>query len=299
MMRQGYASFEYAQSFGGNQAVLALPDCGGHLLVRAVPDTGFKDASGCYPFFSCTNWPAFASGIAGLPHDLLTVSMVLSPFCTLSEGKIGALFEAVRPLGEHYLIDLGAGAAPRPAKHHRRKLREARPGVEIAPIAEPAAALEDWVALYNVLVEKHSIKGIRRFSHAIFAKQLQVPGALLIGARKEGRLLGIDWYYQEADHVFAHLSAYSDEGYALSISYPMMAAAIDHFQGRASVIDLGGAPRLGAAKGIADFKSGWATRTAPAYFCGKAPRLNDYLAMNGSIPPEEESFFPFYRRGDY
>jgi len=197
------------------------------------------------------------------------------------------------------LIDLGAGAAPHPTKHHRRKLRQARPGVEIAPIAEPAAALEDWIALYDVLVEKHGIKGIRRFSRETFAKQLRVPGVLLIGAHKEGRLLGIDWYYQEADHVFAHLSAYSDEGYALSISYPMMAAAIDHFRSRASVIDLGGAPRLGAATGVADFKKGWATRTAPAYFCGKALLLRDYLAMNGGIPPEEESFFPFYRRGDY
>jgi hypothetical protein len=299
MMRQGYASFEYAQSFAGNPAVLALPECDGHLLIRPVPDTGFKDASGCYPFFSCANWLAFASDIARLPHDLLTVSMVLSPFCTLSEGKIRAFFEAVRPLGEHYLIDLGTGAAPQPARHHRRKLRQARPGVEIAPIAEPAAALEDWVALYDLLAEKRSVKGIRRFSHETFSKQLQVPGTLLIGARKEGRLLGIDWYYQEAEHVFAHLSAYSDEGYALSISYPMMAAAIDHFRSRASVIDLGGAPRLGAAKGISDFKSGWATRTVPAYFCGMAPRLDDYLAMNGGIPPEEERFFPFYRRDDY
>lgn len=294
-MSSGYSSVAYARTF--SETVLDLPACRGNLLVRSVPGTSHRDACGCYPLFSCANWDSFPADIGALPTDLLTVSMVVSPFSPFSEVELRALFPLVRPLSAHYLVDLNSNSAP--SRHHRRKLRSARPGVEIALVDDPASALDAWLSLYEVLVAKHDVRGLRRFSRTIFSAQLQVPGTVLIAARKDGRWLGIDWYYQDGASVFSHLSAYSAEGYQLSISYPMMAAAIDYFRGRASILDIGGAPAGDGAKGIADFKSGWTNLTAPSWFCGRALKLQDYLTISDGVPPERESFFPCYRRSDY
>jgi hypothetical protein len=295
---QGYASLAYARSFAEWGEPFALPGSGGHLLRRPIPGGGAYDAAGCYPLFACPRWDRLADDLKQLPAGLVTVSLVTDPFSPLAAAELASLFDVVRPLGEHYLVDLATHAEP--SRHHRRKLREATPGLEIAVAAEPSDALDDWVALYDTLTRKRGIAGLRRFSRAIFAAQLAVPGTVLIAARLDGRLLGIDWYIQDGARVFAHLSAYSDEGYDHSVSYPLMAAAIAHFRTHAAVLDLGGAPSVAAANagGIAAFKSGWSNRTLPSYFCGSVLMQDEYRRLCGG-EPKADAFFPLYRRGEF
>ncbi len=299
-MTSGYASREYALSFADWGEVLPLPGSGGHLLVRAVPASIRRDATGCHPIFSCF-WHKLADDLTRLPSDLVALTLVTDPFCPLAEGELRQMFRIVRPLGEHYVVDLANSPTRSPSRHHRRKLRQVTPKIKIAIVENPSSMLADWYELYQTLSRKHAILGLRRFSRSIFAAQLTVPGTVIFSARLEGRLLGMDWYFVQDDRVFAHLSAYSEEGYQHSVSYPMMAAAIDHFRTRASVLDLGGAPTVSASEhgGLIAFKAGWANRTLPSYLCGIDLMTEEYLRLSGGRSPSGSEFFPLYRRGEY
>jgi hypothetical protein len=299
-MTGGYASREYALSFAGEGEVLTLPGSGGNLLLRSVPGSIQRDAAGCYPLFVC-RWSALPADFRRLPGDLISLTVVTDPFCPLSEAELRQIFTIVRPLGEHYVIDLADSPVGSPSRHHRRKLRMAAPDIVIEVAANPVALLDDWLGLYGTLSRKHRICGRRRFSPAIFAAQLEVPGAVVFTARRGGRILGADWYFEDGERVFAHLSAYSDEGYGCSVSYPMLAAAIEHFKARASVLDLGGTPSVSAADrgGLAAFKAGWASRTMPSYLCGIDLMPGEYRRLSGGRPPSDGEFFPHYRRGEY
>jgi Acetyltransferase (GNAT) domain len=297
----GYRSREYARSLGGWGEVLALDGCGGHVLLRQVRNSVWRDGTGCYPIFSCRRWSALEDDVKQLPPDLISLTLVTDPFCPLAEPELRQIFRVVRPMGEHYIVDLPSLSAGWPSRHHRRKLREVPPDVEIAIVDDPPALLDDWSALYDTLSQRHGIRGIRRFSPAIFGAQLDVPGAVIFAAWLSDRLLGMDWYFQDGERVFAHLSAYSEEGYRCSVSYPMMAAAIDHFKTRASALDLGGTPSVSASDsgGLIAFKAGWATRALPSYLCGVDLLPDEYERLSGGRFSSEGNFFPYYRRDEY
>jgi hypothetical protein len=301
----GYASREYALSFGEAE-MFTLPASGGHLLLRRVAGSSARDASGCYPLFAC-RWRELAHDLESLPAGLVSLALVTDPFCPLSESELRRIFEVVRPLGEHYIIELDRpcsaipGRSTVPSRHHRRKLRRAPSDIAIEIAGHPAALIGEWLTLYDTLLRKHRIRGRRRFSERIFAAQLEVPGAVLFTARRGGRLIGADWYFEDGERVFAHLSAYSQEGYDCSVSYPMLAAAIEHFKTRAGALDLGGTPSLSRSEGsgLAAFKAGWSTRTLPSYLCGIALRPDEYCRLSGGRAPSDRDFFPYYRRDEY
>ena len=295
----GYASKAYAQSYGEYAHVVDLPASGGHLLRRPIPGSPLFDLASSYPIFSCADWHGLAADIAGLASDIVALAVVPDCFCPISEADLRQLFRIVRPLSPHYIIDLGE--PPAPSKHHRRKLRQAPSDIDIAVVADPMSMVTAWNGLYGELIRRHDIRGLRRFSPAIFAAQLQVPGAVLIAAQKDGRVLGIDWYYHNGPHVFAHLSAYSEEGYAHSVSYPMMAAGIAHFASRAEAIDIGGVPLLssGQTDGMGAFKAGWATRPLPSFFCGSDLLPDAYRRISGGRSSSESEFFPHYRASEF
>lgn len=297
-LASGYASSAYAGAFG--HALLPMPACGGNLALRSIAGSPFHDASGSYPVFSCPRPRNLAEDISELPVGLVALSMVPDPLLDFGPPDLRGSFPLVRPLGEHYVVALD-GHRRGPSSHHRRMLRRAaRYRIECRREAAPAAFLDRWVDLYATLVQRAGIRGLRRFSKSIFRAMLSVPGTVVFTGWEDDELLGADWYYQDEDRVYAHLSAYTHRGYECSASYPMLDAAITHFRGRASIIDLGGVPTLAApSDGLRQFKSGWATGARPAWFCGKAPDLAAYLRLSGGRPPSAHEFFPHYRRDEY
>jgi hypothetical protein len=296
----GYACREYALSFGEWGEVLSLPESGGHLLLRPIPASLHRDATGCYPIFSC-QWSKLSNDLSHLPADLISVSLVADPFSALTVGELRQMFRIVHPLHNHYVVDLTNPCCLSPSRHHQRKLRQAARGINIAIVNDPPTLLDEWLELYHRLSQKHGIRGLRRFTSTIFAKQLHVPGTVVFSACLGNHLIGADWYFIDEERVFAHLSAYSQEGYDHSVSYPMMAAAIEHFRTRLSVLDLGGTPVVSASQpsGLRRFKAGWATHSLPSYLCGIDLRADDYLHLTGGRPPSEGEFFPYYRKDEY
>lgn len=294
----GFASAAYAAAHG--HPVLNLPASGGHLLLRPIADTGLRDASGCYPVFSCSQPQGLRDDLAQLPDDLVAVSMVPDPLLDFRPDALRDLFPIVRPLGDHLVVALDKPRRP-PSRHHRRMLRQAAAHpIEMRVEPRPREFLDAWVSLHDILVAEVGIRGLRQFSRPIFAAMLEAPGTVVFTAWEHGDLLGADWYYQDQERVYAHLSAYAPEGYARSVSYPMMDAAIAHFHGKASVLTLGGVPRnTSPSDGLGYFKSGWSTGVRPAYFCGRPLDLAAYLRASGGREPSTREFFPHYRQSDY
>jgi len=305
----GYRSPAYAAAL--TQAGLGRPRplgaTGGHVLARPVPGSGSTgggaeqgggriDLSGPYPLFCCTDWSALAEALAAPKDDPVSLVLVADPFCPLGEAELAAAFDLCRPLNEHWLIALDRPLSP--SRHHRRKLRGAGPArIEAGP-ADPGLA-EAWIRLYSTLIARKQIADARAFPPASLAAQLQVPGAHLVTAWEGTALIGADLYYLDGEVARAHLSAYAPEGYARSISYPMIAAAAEYFAPRAALIDLGGAPAVEAGRrggGVAHFKRGWTSLSRPSRLCGKIFDRAAYAALSGGAGG---GWFPAYRAGEF
>ena len=300
-MGVGYQSAVYAVALGMARRVQALPACGGHLLLRAIAGSDQHDACGAYPVFSCRTPARLGDDIEALGQSLVSVTLVADPLLDWDRALLERSFEVVRPLGAHYVIDIGKPDF-RPSPHHGRALRRAAVhDIEFRIDACPVGFAPAWSRLYELLVEHAGISGLRRFSEAIFGRMLAVPGTVVVTAWERDELLGADWYFEDGERAYAHLSAYSKAGYARAASYPMMDAALRHFAGRgARLMDLGGVPVVGGGgEGLARFKEGWSTRTLPSWLCGRRlnPTLYDQLCLQTGT--QAVDYFPAYRLGEY
>lgn len=304
----GYRAAAYAAALAVIGRSRPLGGTGGHVLERAIPDCDRTDLMGPYPIFSCTGWAALGPAVAALKEAgsaetepvsrPLSLTLVTDPVCPLTPDDLGAIFDLCRPLGDHYMIDLGQPAAP--SKHHRKKLRRAGPArIEAGP-ADPGLG-PAFAALYAGLAEKKGIRDLRRFDAESLAAQLAVPGAHLVTAWDGGAaLIGADLYYLDGEVAHAHLSAYGAEGYARSVSYPMMAAAQEYFAPRAAFINLGGVPagEAAAGGGVGHFKRGWTALTRPTYLCGAILDRAAYDRLSAARAPGT-AWFPAYRAGEF
>lgn len=288
----GYSSRAYLAALGHEAAPLGRT--GGFVARRAIGDSGRYDLAGAWPLFCCPDWPALAEAVAALGTAPVSLTLVADPFAPLGPRDLAAIFPLCRVLHDHWIIDLAA--PPRLSAHHRRKLRRAAPPqIRIgAPWPGLAGA---WAGLYRHLVDRKEIGDARAFSPAALEAQLFVPGAEIVTAWEGDRLLGADLYYLDRGIAYAHLSAYAPEGYAASVSYPMMAAAIDHFAAGALAIDLGGAPAGTSGPGVAAFKAGWTGLTRPSFLCGKVLDPAAYETLAPGADPA--GWFPAYRAGEY
>lgn len=288
----GYLSAAYAASLAALGRVGSLGETGGFVIEREIAGSAAVDLMGPYPFLSCTHWDALGEAVAGLGADAVSLTLLTDPFCPLSAGQLAVIFPLRRLLHDHYLIDLDA--PPALSRHHQRKLRRAR-AVELRAGPAQTSDLDDWARLYEVLIARKSIEDLRKYNRESFRHQLSVPGAHLVSAWEQGEMVGADLYYQDGDRVFAHLSAYSDRGYAQSVSYPMIGRAIEYFRGKSEFIDLGGVPA--GASGLLEFKAGWTGVTRPSYLCGKVLNPARYAELCKGLA--ETAYFPAYRQSEF
>lgn len=304
----GYRSAAYAAALAGIGRPRTLGATGGYLLERAIPECDHTDLMGPYPVFSCADWGALDAAVSSLKQgfsagiepvsNLISLTLVTDPFCPLDAAGLSAIFDLSRPLGDHYLIDLATPLSP--SKHHRKKLRRAAPSrIEAGP-AEPGFG-PAFAALYAGLSDRKGIRDLRRFDAESLTAQVAVPGAHLITAWADDALLGADLYYLDGEVAYAHLSAYAPEGYARSVSYPMIAAAHAYFGPLARWIDLGGIPAHESGQtggGVGHFKRGWTGVTRPTYICGAVLDRTAYDTLARARAPDTD-WFPAYRAGEF
>jgi hypothetical protein len=296
----GYSHPMYAAGLAEYGTPRHLPHARGWVLERAIPGTDARDAMGCYPLFTCEDWPGLNADLAAIGTDLVSLAIVTDPMADLNEEMLAHAFDTVVPFKPHFIVDY---AAPdyRISSHHRYYAKKAAAGLVVSVGPPEPGFLDTWLRLYDTLIARHGIRGMRAFSRAAFAAQLQVPGLVVATASADGEICGAHLWYEQGTTAYSHLAAFSPLGYDRMASYALYAAAIDFFSTRVRYLDIGAGAGLQAdgQDGLTRFKRGWASGVRPVYFCGRifAPTTYQQLAAAHAHPAT--AYFPAYRHGEF
>jgi hypothetical protein len=293
----GYAHPAYIHSLAEFGRPVHLPSSGGWLLERRIGDTSYRDAMGAYPLFSCLNWKGLAADLNQLGSELVSVAVAPDPFGDYDVDLLRSCFDRVVAFKSHFVVDL---TQPYGVKHHRYYARKALRDVAVDIPANPEGMIDAWAGLYDHLIRRHSLKGIKAFSRQAFARQFQVPGLVVAGAAtSDGEYVGAHLWYVDRDVAYSHLAATNEVGYRLSCAYAIYDAALEYFKGKVRWVDLGGGAGANSKEdGLTRFKQGWANCVKPAYFCGRILNAERYAELVKAAGAESETYFPAYRRGE-
>jgi hypothetical protein len=291
-----YAHPLYASSLSEFGQPLKLPRCGGWLLRRRIPGSDASDATGCYPLFACRDWSRLGEEVDRL-EDLVSLVLVTDPFGGFDREELGRHFDDVRFFKSHFVVDLTTPVERIASRHHRYYARRALRALEIERQWRPIDLLDDWTALYGVLVERKGLRGIQAFSRDAFAVQLALPGTVILVAKLGGELVGADWYYVNGQVAYGHLAAFTPEGYRVNSSYALQWRAIELLaELGVRWLDIGGAPggTEQPGDGLQQFKKGWSTHTLPTYLATRVLDRRPYEELSRGAGAAN-GYFPAYR----
>jgi hypothetical protein len=299
----GYLHPLYAKSLSEFGTPVELPECGGWLLERRIPNSDLNDAMGCYPLFCCIDWTLLAADIQKVKDRYVTISLVADPFAPITAADLSQYFQLVRPFKKHFVIDVSDSTDRHINRHHRYYARRALKQMQVRLVEDPKAALDHWMRLYQILVGRHHLRGIKAFSRTAFAGQFEVPGLVAFLVSRNGRTIGMHLWYIQSGIAYSHLSAFDEEGYSLRAAYALHWFAIQEFKRNhmqdVRWIDLGAGAgvRENGRDGLSVFKRGWATVEKVKYFCGSIfdPRNYKSLTATSRI---DLGYFPLYRTGE-
>jgi len=299
---QGYIHRGYANAFSELGEPRDLPSCGGCVLIRNIPDSPDKDAMGCYPLFACQNWSHLHEDLKEVGEHLVSLALVTDPFATVDLSYLERHFQIVTPFKSHYIVDLTSEAKLFVHKKHRRHALKSLTMITVEICEEPFRYFAEWNQLYENLIYKHQISGIRSFSRDSFRQQLQVPGTVIAIAKLGEEVVGGLIVMIQGDVAYAHLAASSDVGYKCNSAFGVFWTVIGYLKEHGvRLFDVGGThgTQENSNDGLTRFKSGWSNGTRMAYFCGKIfnkKKYNDICLQKRIIAPD---YFPAYRVGEF
>jgi hypothetical protein len=295
----GYAHPAYIDSLAEFGRPIHLPSSGGWLLERSIRDTTHRDAMGAYPLFSCANWNGLGADLSELGNDLVSVAVAPDPFGDYGVDLLHACFDRVVAFKSHFVVDLSQ-PGPYGGRHHRYYARKALRDVTVDVSLSPGDMLNDWIGLYDHLIQRHELRGIKAFSPQAFRRQFETPGLILVHAStSDGACVGAHLWYMDRDIAYSHLAATNDTGYRLSCSYAIYEAALEYFRGKVRWVDLGGGAGASSKEdGLTRFKQGWSNCVKPAYFCGRILNAERYAELVKATNTGTATYFPAYRSGE-
>jgi hypothetical protein len=297
----GYLHRLYAESLAEFGEPRELTQASGWVLHRRTPALGLQDAMGCYPLFCCRDWRRLGDDLDQLRRSAVSVSLVADPFGNYTPELLESLFDKVLPYKEHFVADLELPLEQFTSARHRKYGRKALQSVSVEVCSNPAAYLDEWVSLYDHLIARHHITGMRCFSRESFASQLSVPGLVMFRAAENNEPLSLDLWYVQQDVAYAHLVGTSPRGYDLQVSYGLKLFILQYFTGKVRWADLGAVPGVNGQtdNGLAGFKRGWSSETRTAFFCGKILNPTAYRKLARAARSGDTGFFPAYRKGAF
>jgi hypothetical protein len=298
----GYMHPKYGDSLREFGEPVQLPRCGGSILERSIPGTTYHDAMGCYPLFVCNDWTQLSLDLEDMREKLVSLALVTDPFGKYDEVYLRQCFnDVVRVFKEHFIADLHRPLDSTVSSHHRYYARKAVRNLLLEECQEPARSIDEWVTLYANLVNRHNLKGVKAFSRETFAKQLSIPGTVMLRAMQQGVPVAAQVWFVQGDVAYSHLTAISEEGYAMRASYALYWFAMEFFSGKVRWLDFGAGAgvKSDGKDGLTRFKKGWSTGTRTAYFCGRIfdpEKYAEIVKVKGIGPTE---YFPAYRKGEF
>lgn len=297
----GYLHPQYAGSFREFGTPSALGRSKGWILRRPISGSGHEDAMGCYPLFACQDWSQLHHDIDDLVGQLVSLTLVTDPFGAYDEADLRRCFpDLMVPFKRHSVIDLEQPVERIVTRRHRKEARRALRNVSVHVHPDPPAFLETWMGLYDHLVARHRISGIRAFSRSAFAEQLATPGMVVLWASRADEPVAATLYLTHGDVAYGHTLACTDTGYQSGALYALIWSAIDVFSGSLRWIDLMGVPGAqdAGSEGIRHFKRGWSTETRTAWLCGRILDATRYAELVAATGTAGTRYFPAYRDGE-
>jgi hypothetical protein len=299
----GYLHPAYAESLAGYGLPSLLPGSKGWILERPISGTPYYDAMGCYPLFACQDWSRLHTDLESIGSRLICLSVVTDPFGEYDLTLLRDCFEdLVIPFKQHFVVDLARKMESFVHPHHLRNARRARSTLRVEVSASPLDFLNEWTKLYETLVTRHRITGIAAFSKESFAKQLEVPGVVVLRAMNQETTEGMLLWYVQGDVAYYHLGAYSTRGYDLRASFALFSYALEYFARQGfRWLNLGGTAgsERDQSSGLWRFKEGWSTDVRTAYFCGRIFDFGKYEELVTAKCAPETTYFPAYRLGEF
>lgn len=299
----GYSHHTYVQSLNAYGTPRNLIYSGGWILERPITGYHANDAMGCYPLFVCQHWSQLHVDLAEVGSSLVSLALVTDPFGEYDLSYLQKCFvDVVKPFKEHFVVALGHSITTVISEHHRRNARKALHELIVTECINPQEFLEDWVALYATLIERHNIKGMTTFSRESFTQQFAVPSLTVFRASHNGITVGMLLWYVQEDRAYYHLGAYSELGYELRASFALFWRAIEYFADSGiHYLNLGAGAGLDSkgTDGLTRFKRGWATGTRTVYFCGRIFDHAKYQEIVKAKNVPKTEYFPAYRFGEF
>jgi hypothetical protein len=291
-VRPLYASLEYARAFG--YGVFDVEEWRTPVLIRDIPSSQWQDALGCYPLAAIHPQADLEAGLDRLRSaGLISIALVPDPITSPSPEKLAKRFLICRPFKTHYVIDRDV-APPCLPQTHRRWMRKAERMCTIERVTLQEK-LEDWLRLYDLIVTRHQIRDVQRFSPKYFSALSRMPEVEAFGACVDEAIVAMALWVRGSGVVYYHLGASNEEGYRSQAMYGIFAAAQEYFRDY-PLIHLGSAAGVEGETntGLARFKRGFANREVLAYFCGAPLDEGRYSALVRD--QASTSFFPAYRQ---
>jgi hypothetical protein len=298
----GYLHRNYAQSLAEFGTPRQLPRCGGWILECQIPGSTCHDAMGCYPLFTCQDWSKLYADLEDIRKSLVSLSIVTDPFGEYDTAYLRRCFkDVVSPFKKHFIVDLCRPINNIVNKHHRYYVRKALKNVYVETSDNPMLVIKEWFNLYSTLIDRHNLKGIKRFSMTAFERQLNTPGLVMFQALFKDTIVGAHLWYIQRDIAYSHLSAFSPAGYDLSASYALYWSAIKYFMDKVRWLDLGAGAGINTRSndGLTQFKRGWSTGSLTAYFCGRIFDSAKYSEILKIKRIAATDYFPAYREGEF
>lgn len=258
---------------------------------------------GCYPLFACKNLERLAEDLNDFGDAVVSFSCVPDPLGNHDVKLLQDCFpDTCASFKTHFLIDLSKPLESYVSQHHQRNIKSAQAKLQIESAETSETTLKEWAALYDVLIDRHSITGITRFSQKSFEKLFDLKDLKIVRAISDGETVGILLWITQDANAYYHLGAYSAKGYALNASFALFDFSIHFFQDAGlSYLNLGGGAGVGPVEddGLARFKRGWSSETRTAFFCGRIMNPTQYTELSGKLKPSATPYFPAYRGGEF
>lgn len=295
-----YSHPQYAASLAEFGSPFELRGCGGWILKRRIAGFEYHDAMDCYPLFACRDWSKLSLDIKKLEGTLVSLALVTDPFGGFSVNELATLFDVCFLFKQHHVTDLSQPLKKTVRKRYQKYARNALDKISVEFCGQPNKYILEWQRLYDYLIERHNIKGIRGFSKTAFSVLLSIPGVEMFIARYKQEIIGADIWLVDGQVGYAHLSAISPLGYELRAPYALYWSALNHYASTLRWLDHGaGAGLAHKDDGLTIFKKGWATGTLPVFFCGKVLDKMKYKEISRVKGLSDTNYFPAYRAGEF
>jgi hypothetical protein len=299
---EGYSHPEYAGSLVEFGIPRKLPLTGGWILERQISETPYKDAMGCYPLFTCRDWSLLRKDLEMVSSDLVSLALVTDPFANVSAEELGRCFDLVKPFKTHYVANLEQPLEKIARKTSRADARKSLAVMDVEICSEPAKYLNEWVTLYDNLIDRHSIRGVNAFSAKSFEFQLRIPGMIMALGRQAGEPIGAVLFLIQDKVCYGHLAAFTPAGYKAKAFSGILWRAMDYLQKRGvRLLDHGGhaGTKEDPKDGLVIFKKGWSNETRQVFFCGRIFDKQKYETICRQKNAASTEYFPAYRRGEF